>query len=93
MTVSKHASRRSLGSDLAKVAAHVIQPDEYVELPELSDDMLKRGKVNRGGRPRVENPKTLISIRLPEDVIQKWRSTGPGWQTRMAGKLARVVPK
>ena len=93
MTVSKLASRRSLGSDLAKVAAHVIQPDEYDELPELTDDMLKRGKVNRGGRPRSENPKRLISIRLPEDVIQKWRSTGPGWQTRMAEKLARVVPK
>ena len=93
MTVSKHASRRSLGSDLAKVAVHVIQPDEYDELPELTDDMLKRGKVNKGGRPRSENPKTLISIRLPEDVIQKWRSTGPGWQTRMAEKLARVVPK
>lgn len=91
--MSKHASRRSLGSDLAKVAAHVIEPDEYDELPELTDDKLKRGKVNRGGRPRSENPKRLISIRLREDVIQKWRSTGPGWQTRMAEKLARVVPK
>lgn len=93
MTVSKRASRRSLGSDLVKVAAHVIQPEEYDELPELTDNMLERGKVNRGGRPRSENPKRLISIRLPEDVIQKWRSTGPGWQTRMAEKLARVVPK
>ena len=93
MTASKHASRRSLGSDLAKVAAHVIQPDEYDELPELTDDMLTRGHVNKGGRPRSDNPKKLISIRLPEDVIQKWRSTGPGWQTRMAEKLARAVPK
>jgi len=93
MTVSKHASRRSLGSDLAKVAAHVIQPDEYDDLPELTEDMLKRGLVNKGGRPRSGTPKKLISIRLPEDVIQKWRSTGPGWQTRMAEKLARVVPK
>lgn len=93
MTVNKHASRRSLGSDLAKVDAHVIQPDEYDELPELTDDMLERGKVNRGGRPRSENPKRLISIRLPEDVIQKWRATGPGWQTRMAEKLARAAPK
>lgn len=93
MTASKHASRRSLGSDLDRVAAHVIQPDEYDELPELTDDMLRRGSVNKGGRPRSVNPKKLISIRLPEDVIQKWRSTGPGWQTRMAEKLARVVPK
>ena len=93
MTASKRASTRSLGSDLAKVAAHVIQPEEYDELPELTDDMLARGKVNKGGRPRSENPKKLISIRLPEDVILKWRSTGPGWQTRMAEKLARVVPR
>jgi uncharacterized protein (DUF4415 family) len=82
-----------LGSDLAKVAAHVIQPEEYEELPELTEDMLARGKVNKGGRPRSENPKKLISLRLPEDVILKWRATGPGWQTRMAEKLARVVPK
>jgi uncharacterized protein (DUF4415 family) len=93
MTASKRASRRSLGSDLSRVAAHVIQPEEYEELPELTEDMLARGQVNKGGRPRSENPKKLISIRLPEDVIQKWRATGPGWQTRMAEKLAQVVPK
>ena len=93
MTASKSVSHRSLGSDLARVAAHVIQPEEYEELPELTDDMLARGKVNRGGRPRSGDPKKLISIRLPETVIQKWRATGPGWQTRMAEKLSRVVPK
>ena len=93
MTASKRASPRSLGSDLAKVAAHVIQPEEYDELPELTDDMLARGVINKGGRPRSENPKKLISIRLPEAVIPKWRATGPGWQTRMAEKLSRVVPR
>ncbi|MCM0610234.1 MAG: BrnA antitoxin family protein [Ideonella sp. WA131b] len=93
MTASKRSSHRSLGSDLVKVAAHVIQPEEYEELPELTGEMLARGKVNKGGRPRSENPKKLISIRLPEEVILKWRATGPGWQTRMAEKLARVVPK
>lgn len=93
MTASKNVSRRSLGSDLARVAAHVIQPEEYEELPELTEDMLARGKVNKGGRPRSEDPKKLISIRLPETVIQKWRATGPGWQTRMADRLSRVMPK
>lgn len=93
MTESKRSSPRSLESNFAKVAAHVIQPEEYDELPELTDDMLARGRVNKGGRPRSENPKKSISIRLPEDVILKWRATGPGWQTRMAEKLARAVPK
>ena len=93
MTASRRSSPPSLGSDLAKVARHVIQPEEYEELPELTDDMLARGKVNKGGRPVSLNPKKLISIRLPEDVIARWRATGPGWQTRMAEKLARVAPK
>jgi uncharacterized protein (DUF4415 family) len=93
VTASKRASRRSLGSDLARVASHVIQPEEYEELPELTDEMLARGKVNKGGRPRSPNAKRLISIRLTEDVIQRWRATGPGWQTRMADKLSKSAPK
>jgi uncharacterized protein (DUF4415 family) len=82
-----------LGSDLARVATHVIQPEEYDELPELTEEMLARGKVSKGGRPRSVNPKRLISIRLTEDVIQRWRATGPGWQTRMAEKLTKAAPK
>lgn len=93
MTASKRASTRSLGSDLKRVAAHVIQPEEYEEIPELTDEMLARGKVNKGGRPRTPNPKRLISIRLTDDVIQRWRATGPGWQTRMAEKLTKSAPK
>jgi uncharacterized protein (DUF4415 family) len=93
MTASKRTSPPSLGSDLAKVAAHVIQPEEYDELPELNAEMLARGKVNKGGRPRSVSPKKLISIRLPETVILKWRATGPGWQTRMAEKLTRFTAK
>lgn len=93
MTARKRVSRRSLGSDLQRVDAHVIRRHEYDELPELTDDMLARGEVNRGGRPRSANPRKLISIRLPEDVIQRWRATGPGWQTRMADRLAKLQSK
>ena len=93
MTARKRESRRSSGSDLARVDAHAIRRHEYRELPELTEDMLARGRVNRGGRPRSANPRKLISIRLPEKVIQRWRATGPGWQTRMADRLAKVQPK
>ena len=93
MTANKRLSRRSSRSDLARVDAHVIQAHEYEELPELTDEMLARGKVNKGGRPKLANPRKLISIRLPEDVIERWRATGPGWQTRMADRLAKAAPK
>ena len=92
MSASKHGSARALGSDLARVDAHVIQQHEYDELPELTGEMFARATINKGGRPRSASPKRLISLRLPEDVISAWRATGPGWQTRMAERL-RVVPK
>jgi len=81
-----------LGSDLVRVDAHIIKPAEYKELPELTDDMLDRAVVKRGGRPRATNPRQLISLRLPADVIARWRATGPGWQTRVAERLAKPPP-
>ena len=90
MIANKHASPRTLGSDLARVDAHEVKPSEYTDLPELTDDLLSRAVVKKGGRPKSASPRQLISLRLPADVISKWRATGPGWQTRMAERLARV---
>ncbi len=90
MPAKKPASGRSLKSDLVRVDAHRIQAREYDELPELDDDMLARAVVNKGGRPVSPNPRKLISLRLPADVLERWKATGPGWQTRMAERLARV---
>lgn len=90
MNANKRASHRSLKSDMARVDAHAVQPEELEELPELTDEMLARAKVNKGGRPLSKNPRKLISIRLPEDVIARWKATGAGWQTRMAEKLSEV---
>ncbi len=87
--MNKPASHRSLKSDLPRVDAHVIKPHEYKELPELSDAMLARAVVNKGGRPKSANPRQLISLRLPPEVIERWRATGPGWQSRMAERLAK----
>ncbi len=90
MTVKKRASRRSLKSNLAQADAHVIKRSEYDELPELTDEMLGRATINKGGRPLSANPRKMISLRLPADVIARWKATGPGWQTRMAERLSKV---
>ncbi len=89
MPAKKRASRRVLGSDLKRVDSHVIQPHEYDEAPELTDEMLSRMVVKKRGRPVVANPRKLITLRLPADVIARWKATGPGWQTRMAERLAK----
>jgi uncharacterized protein (DUF4415 family) len=87
--VRKTASRRTLKSDLAKVDAHSVRAHEYKELPQLTEQALARAVVNKGGRPLSANPRKLISIRLPVDVIDRWKATGPGWQTRMAERLSK----
>ena len=91
MPVKKRDSRRSLKSSLARVDAHALKVKEYAELPQLTDDMLERAVVKRGGRPVSSNPRKLITIRLPADVLARWKSTGPGWQTRMADRLSRAA--
>jgi uncharacterized protein (DUF4415 family) len=90
MAAKRGASRRTSKSDLAKVDAHVIRSSEYRELPALTSEMLARSTVRKGGRPVSENPRKLITIRLPADVLARWKSTGPGWQTRMADRLSKV---
>lgn len=97
MIVSKPALARTLGSDLARVDAHVIQPEEYEELPEMTDEMFARTVFKKAGRPKSANPKQMISLRLPPEVIARWKATGPGWQTHMAERLEKTplpsVPK
>lgn len=88
MIENKPLSRRSSKSDLARVDRHAIAPEEYEELPELDDAMLARAVVKKAGRPLSANRRQMISLRLPPDVIARWRATGPGWQTRMAERLA-----
>ena len=89
MTAKKRASRRSLGSDLKRVDAHVIKRHEYDDAPELTDEVLNRLVVKKRGRPITQNPRRLLTLRLPADVIERWKATGPGWQTRMAERLAK----
>ena len=90
MNAKKNASRRSLKSDMVRVDAHTLKKEEYEDLPELTEEMFARAKVNKGGRPISPNPRKLISLRLPADVIELWKATGPGWQTRMAERLSKV---
>jgi uncharacterized protein (DUF4415 family) len=90
MPASKRASRRSLKSDLKRVDAHVVRAREYRELPELTTEMLARAQVKKNGRPVSANPRKLITIRLPADVIARWKATGAGWQTRMAERLSKA---
>jgi uncharacterized protein (DUF4415 family) len=72
---------------------------ESDSLPEITDawiagaDLYHGEKLVRRGRPKLANPRQLLSLRLPPQIIARWKATGPGWQTRMAEALEKTAPK
>lgn len=51
--------------------------------PALADAMRK----NVGGRPKSDNPKVAVSLRLDQEIVARFKASGPGWQTRMNDAL------
>ena len=45
------------------------------------------------GRPKSENKKLLVSVRYSPEVVEYFRSTGEGWQSRMDGVLREYVAR
>ena len=76
---------------------------DEVDGPEATDDEIAQAKpfaeafpdlaesIKRSrGRPPVERPKGHISLRLDPDVIEKFKATGPGWQSRINEVLKKA---
>lgn len=83
----------------AKRKSSVGTSPETDEVPELDRNWIEGAdyyvgkKLVRRGRPKLEKPRRLLSLRLPPDVIVSWKASGPGWQTRMADVLERATPR
>jgi hypothetical protein len=56
--------------------------------PELFDK-LKRRQGERG--PQKRPTKALVSLRLDRDIIEKFKSDGPGWQSRVNDALRKTL--
>lgn len=79
-----------------------IDPDDA---PEWTEDQFARaeirigdriirpanGTLTRPGRPKSESPKKQVTLRLDQDVIEKLREGGPGWQSRANEILKKAV--
>ncbi|MBP7704584.1 MAG: BrnA antitoxin family protein [Caulobacter sp.] len=73
------------------------------DAPEATDEQLAQAKpfaeafpaladsIRKGGRPRAERPKLAVSIRLDQDVVERFKAAGPGWQSRMNDALRKMV--
>lgn len=69
-------------------------PDDAPELTEewFAQADLYEGErlVRKGGRPKSPNPKQSVNLRLDADVLESFRATGPGWQTRINDALRKA---
>jgi uncharacterized protein (DUF4415 family) len=92
MNANRKKSHQPFKTDWAKFDAHVIQPEEYEEIPELTNEDIARAVIKRAGRPICTNPRVQVTIRVPELILRLWKSSGPGWQTRMTDLLIKHAP-
>jgi uncharacterized protein (DUF4415 family) len=59
--------------------------------PDAAPDLSRpiSGNVHRIGRPLKADPKVSVTLRFDRDVIERFRSKGPGWQSRINAVLRR----
>ena len=84
----------------AEIQRHIA---EDPDAPEMTDEDWARARPaievdpelvewSRRRRGKQKAPtKRLVSIRLDEDIVAHFRSTGPGWQTRLNDRLRQDV--
>lgn len=78
--------------------------DEDGEVRDLTEDDMKLFRPTRDvlpaehlkvianrGRPRKERPKISTTVRLDPEVLEYFRATGKGWQTRLNEALREYV--
>jgi uncharacterized protein (DUF4415 family) len=58
-------------------------------------DLIRKGKVVRRGKrgPQKTPTKKLVSLRLSAEVVEHFKSTGRGWQTRIDRALLESIKK
>ena len=64
---------------------HEAKPIENSDLPESFKVAVRRG------RPKAEKPKVLLSVRYSPEVVEFFKASGKGWQTRMDEILREYV--
>jgi uncharacterized protein (DUF4415 family) len=91
-------NKRTTDAELNRIDEHVITPEEYEEIPELTEEDFARGVWHIGGkpvrgRPKAANPKEAVSLRLSPKVLKHFRAGGRGWQTRINATLEAYVAR
>jgi uncharacterized protein (DUF4415 family) len=75
------------------------------DAPPWNDDVWERAEIRDGarliraatgtltklGRPKADNPKRQVTLRLDGEILDHFRASGPGWQGRINAILKKAV--
>jgi uncharacterized protein (DUF4415 family) len=91
--VSKRSSivMPSVAEDKVITAAAKSDPDAQPLTPTQLKDMVPLKALR--GRPKAEKTKQLVSVRYSREVVEYFKSTGDGWQSRMDDVLLKYVAR
>ena len=81
----------SVDEDKAITAAARNDPDAQPLTPKQLKAMVPIRALR--GRPKSENKKLLVSVRYSPEVVEYFKSTGDGWQSRMDGVLRKYITR
>jgi len=59
-------------------------------LPKIFGKTVAKKMLRPRGRPKSGAARTSISLRLPPEILARWKASGPGWQTRMVKVLTKA---
>ncbi|WP_158972414.1 BrnA antitoxin family protein [Chachezhania sediminis] len=89
--ISEHQVQAMIASDPdapEATDAQLAQAKPFTDaFPALAENMRK----NVGGRPKSQNPKVAVSLRLDPEVVSRFKAQGPGWQTRINDALREAA--
>ncbi len=74
--------------ELAAEDIRAMRPMDEVLPPELAKIILNRKRGERG--PQKTPTKQQVTLRLDRDVVDRFRATGPGWQSRINNVLRKA---
>lgn len=81
----------TVAEDRAITAAAKSDPDAQPLTPKQLAAMVPMRALR--GRPKSANAKQLVSVRYSPEVLEYFKSTGEGWQSRMDGVLRVYVTR
>ncbi len=79
----------SVAEDKVITAAAKSDPDAQPLTPTQLKTMVPLKTLR--GRPKSEKTKQLVSVRYSREVVEYFKSTGDGWQSRMDDVLLKYV--